>query len=73
MRTLVDIREEDLQLLNHLRKTGDVSRAELVRQAITAYLAPHRNSGLREAFGLWADRGEDGLAYQERLRSEWER
>jgi hypothetical protein len=24
-----------------------------------------------EAFGLWANRKEDGLAYQQRMRDEW--
>ena len=28
-------------------------------------------SAVDRAFGLWADRSEDGLAYQERMRSEW--
>jgi Arc/MetJ-type ribon-helix-helix transcriptional regulator len=28
-------------------------------------------SVIDRAFGLWADRKEDGLAYQERMRSEW--
>jgi Arc/MetJ-type ribon-helix-helix transcriptional regulator len=28
-------------------------------------------SAIDKAFGLWADRKEDGLAYQERMRSEW--
>ncbi len=75
MRTLIDIPEHDLAVLNRISKTENVSRAELVRRAITAYLAPRKrdNSGLRKAFGLWKDNGEDGLAMQERLRKEWDR
>lgn len=75
MRTLVDIPEQDLKLLNSISKTEKVSRAELIRRAITAYVAPRQQkwSGIDAAFGLWADRKEDGLAYQERLRKEWDR
>ncbi len=73
MRTLVDLPEADLQLLNQLSKAGEVSRAELIRQAVSKFLEPHKAVGLRDAFGLWADMEEDSLAYQERMRSEWER
>ncbi len=73
MRTLIDIPEGDLKLLKHLSKMGKVSRAELVRQAISTYLGPHRESMAEQAFGIWKDEPRDGLAYQEKLRSEWER
>ncbi|QHN04461.1 ribbon-helix-helix domain-containing protein [Granulicella sp. WH15] len=71
MRTLVDIPEDDLNLLNQLSKAGDVPRAELVRQAIAHYLEPHRLAKKSSAFGLWADQPEDGLEFQKRLRDEW--
>ena len=73
MRTLVDIPEADLGLLNQLSKARRVPRAELVRNAISSYLAPHRHARRDEAFGLWADHAEakDGLAYQDKMRSEW--
>ena len=75
MRTLVDIPEQDLEALNRMSKAENVSRAELVRRAIALYLTPRKrdNSGLREAFGLWKDRNEDALEYQERMRREWDR
>ena len=75
MRILVDVPEQDLKLLNSIRETEKVSRAELIRRAIAAYVAPREQkwSGVDAAFGLWADRQEDGLAYQERLRKEWDR
>jgi metal-responsive CopG/Arc/MetJ family transcriptional regulator len=71
MRTLVDIPEEDLELLNGVVKKLDISRAEFVRQAISKYLEPHRQALKVEAFGLWADRPVDGLEYQVRIRGEW--
>lgn len=36
---------------------------------------PERKEQMRKAleaaFGIWADRNEDGMAYQERMRAEW--
>lgn len=71
MRTLVDIPEEDLKLIKTVTKKLGVSRAEFVRRAISKSLAPHRRKMDHSAFGLWADHPEDGLEYQERIRSEW--
>ena len=36
------------------------------------HLRKHRTPGAEKAFGLWRDLPEDGLAYQERLRREWD-
>lgn len=72
MRTLVDIPEAELEELNLLSRARRVSRAELIRQAVSGFLAQNR-AGLEDSFGLWKGKGVDGLKYQERLRSEWER
>ena len=66
MRTLIDIPEQDLAALNRMSKAENVSRAELVRRAITLYLSPQKrdNSGLRKAFGAWKDNPEDGYLTQ---------
>ena len=71
MRTLVDIPDEDLKLIAKVVKKRSISRAEFVRHAIDSALAPYRKKIEHGAFGLWAGRDEDGLDYQERLRSEW--
>ena len=71
MRTLVDIPEEDLSLLNKLSEAENISRAELVRQAISTYLATRKQSEQVAGFGLWADHPVDGLAYQKKIRREW--
>ncbi len=71
-RALVGIPEADLQSLDVLSQSQHVSRAELIRQAVSMYLAqfkPVENAD--EAFGLWKDAGVDGLAYQAKLREEW--
>jgi metal-responsive CopG/Arc/MetJ family transcriptional regulator len=54
MRTLVDIPDDDLKLLKLVTQKLGLSRAEFVRQAIAAHLAPHRRKMSHAAFGLWA-------------------
>jgi hypothetical protein len=81
MRALVDIPDRQIEDLAAICEAKKLSRAEAVRQALDAFIAQHRPS--REAaFGLWKGHSvclpgeseplpEDGLAYQEKLRSEW--
>ena len=71
MRTLIDIPEEDLKLLNQVARKLSISRAEFVRRSVAASLAPHRKKMNHSAFGSWTGFQEDGLAYQERMRAEW--
>jgi metal-responsive CopG/Arc/MetJ family transcriptional regulator len=72
MRTLVDLPETDLKQLNELSRARKTSRTQLIRLAVTGFLTQNR-PGVEDSFGLWKDRGEDGVAYQERMRGEWER
>ena len=72
MRTLVDLPEEELEQLTVLSKARRVSRAALIRQAVAGYLEQNK-TGLEDSFGLWKKKPIDGVKYQERLRSEWER
>jgi metal-responsive CopG/Arc/MetJ family transcriptional regulator len=71
VRTLVDIPEEDLAVIQNVTETLGISRAEFVRRAVTASLVPYREARQREAFGILAGKVEDGVAYQQKLRSEW--
>lgn len=70
MRTLVDIPERQIKDLAAICQSEKISRAELVRRAISDYLEK-KKPPTTAAFGLWRERGVDGLAYQEQLRSEW--
>jgi hypothetical protein len=72
MRTLVDLPEADLKQLNELSRARKTSRTQLIRLAVTGFLAENK-PGLEDSFGLWKGKREDGVAYQDRLRSEWER
>jgi hypothetical protein len=81
MRTLIDIPQNQIDDLAAICAARKLSRAEAVRQAIEAYIRINRPA--REAaFGILCGSqvflpGDteplpaDGLAYQERLRSEW--
>ncbi len=81
MRTLIDLPDQQLKELGEICTARQISRAEAVRQAVSAFIEQNRPA--REAaFGLWKGQvaclpgedeplPEDGLAYQEKLRSEW--
>ena len=80
MRTLVDIPEDTVHRLDNMAASKGWSRAEAVRQAVNEMLereaAAERaadKAAFDAVFGMWADRGEDGLAVQHALRAEWDR
>jgi metal-responsive CopG/Arc/MetJ family transcriptional regulator len=70
MRTLVDIPDRQIKDLAVICEAEKVSRAEVIRQAISAYLEKKKPETV-DAFGLWKKRKIDGLTYQEQVRSEW--
>lgn len=72
MRTLVDLPEDELEELNILSRSRKVSRAELIRQAVSGFLAQNK-AALEDSFGIWKKKGVDGVEYQEKLRREWSR
>jgi predicted transcriptional regulator len=71
MRTLVDLVDSQVEALDRLAKRQDRSRASLIREAVDDYLGRHCLEGEDEAFGSWGKNAVDGLAFQERARSEW--
>lgn len=70
MRTLVDIPDRQLKDLTAICEIEKLSRAEVIRQAISAYIE-NKKPAKADVFGLWKDRHVDGLTYQEQARSEW--
>jgi len=71
MRTIIELPQEQLDALDGICRREQISRAEAVRQAV-ALLVEQKCGAMRtSAFGLWRDRGIDGLTYQQRIRSEW--
>lgn len=76
MRTLIDIEKEKLQTLAKLAKKNHVSRASLIREAIDNYLesVPPPQQKKPKVFGLLKGRpGLEGLDFQKKLRSEWDK
>ncbi len=75
IRTIVSIEEEDKAWLDVKAVEEKVSRAELIRRAVRFYRKASETQArsfrrlLEESSGIW--KGEDGLAYQLRLRDEW--
>lgn len=72
MRTIVDIPNDKIEKLDEIGRKDKLSRAALIREAISDYLAKKSEEGSDKAFGIWKDRGVDALKYQENIRSEWE-
>lgn len=71
-RTLVGFSDRDIQDLDAISAVKRVSRAELIPQAVFQYIEKFSPDAASDpAFGLWRNKGEDGLACQQRLRDEW--
>ena len=71
MRTLVTFEDEQIRALDTLARRQRVSRAELIRRAVDRFLEDKASGDDLPSFGLWDGAAGDGLAYQEKLRSEW--
>lgn len=74
MRTTIDLSAAQLAALRELERSKNISRAELVRQAVAEYLLRHAET--TDAFGAWKitnRQQRDGLTVQKKLRTEWAR
>ena len=72
MRTIIDLPADQLEALDSLCQREGISRAEGVRRAVAEHVRQHQIADAGQAFGLWRARGVDGLAYERRLRREWD-
>ncbi len=70
MRILIDLPPEQITHLATLSKSQNISRAELIRRAVSQYLENNQPKPVK-AFGLLKDRKIDGSAWQEQVRSQW--
>lgn len=71
MRTLIDLDEALVRDLDDIGRAARRSRASLIREAVTEFLARNRRRDAEDAFGLWGKGKQDGLEYQRKLRAEW--
>ncbi len=76
IRTVISLDPEDKKWLEERARAEHVSMAELIRRAIAHYRdhtppdAATLSRLLEETAGIWKE--GDGLAYQRRIREEWE-
>jgi len=79
MRTIIELTDEQVQRLKKLCEREGISRAEAVRRGVDLLLEHEKKrrdefqAALDAAFGMWKDRGIDGVEYQRKLRAEWDR
>lgn len=72
VRTIIDLPEDQLAVLDGICRRESISRAEAIRRAVDLLVRDRAAGASHAAFGLWrGSRTPDGLAYQERLRGEW--
>ncbi len=72
MRTIVEIPKEQIEAMDQLRKNKHVSRTELIRQAVDSFLKEQRQAQGHAAFGIWKTKPVDALAWERKLRKEWD-
>jgi hypothetical protein len=73
MRTIVNLPKEQIEALDHYGRAHRISRAQVVREAVAAYLPPVPKKcrfDLHPAFGSWRKK-IDSTVYIRKLRSEW--
>ncbi len=71
MRTLIDLPDSQIQALAALCERVRQPRAAIIREAVAEFLERHTLKSMDSAYGLWSAEGPDGLAYQEKVRTEW--
>jgi len=70
-RILLDLSDDAIRRLDHLKQRRNLPRAELLREAIEQYLDRQTQDVIQRAQGLWGEGVEDGLEYERKLREEW--
>ena len=72
MRTIIDLRDDQLAELDAIRAEQQISRAEVFQRAIDVYLRERKRDAFRNAFGAWRHKNLDGLEYTQKIREEWD-
>jgi len=72
MRTIIELREDQLAALDRIVADEKMSRAEAIRDAVDVYLRERKRVASRAAFGGWAHKKLDGLKYIAEARGEWD-
>ena len=67
----MDLPEEQIAGLADFCEQERISLAEAVRRAVADYLKARNATERSSFFGMWRNRGIDGVEYQRALRDEW--
>ena len=69
----VNIPDIQIKSLDQLSKKKRVSRAEIIRQAVSEYITSYikNQKAYKSAFGIWKKNNIDSLSYERELRDEW--
>jgi metal-responsive CopG/Arc/MetJ family transcriptional regulator len=77
VRTLISLPDKDIKKLDVLAHKAKKSRAQVVREAITAHLQKNEQQSWKEIVakcaGMWKHKNIDSDEYIRQLRSEWDR
>lgn len=73
MQVMLDLSDDQVAELERLSVQRQRPREELLQHAVSLYLAPERKPHLLDFFGVLKGHVEDGLAFQNRMRQEWDR
>lgn len=72
MRTIVDIPESDLAVLDAVARRRRVSRAAVIRESVARTVRENQDDAWKAAIGSWDGKfHEDSVDYVSRLRAEW--
>lgn len=71
-RTIINLQDTLLDQLSEMAENAHISRSELIRQALQTYLEQQAPKAAPNVFGLWKNKRVDGLAFQNKQRSEWD-
>ena len=72
MRTVIDVPDEIIEILDRLSSSKRRSRASVIREALAKYVDELPMPNLQAAFGIWNKRNKDGVSYQADIRKEWD-
>jgi predicted transcriptional regulator len=74
-RILADLPDEDIKWLDQLAAEQGKSRAQVLREAVSAYRPQGSLDWLEAGFGAWKDRTDigDSVEWQRRERASWTR
>jgi metal-responsive CopG/Arc/MetJ family transcriptional regulator len=73
MKTVVELPKNLVESLSEICQKEGISKTEAIRRALSRYLRDTKSNGKDAAFGLWRRKKINGLAYEDRIRREWER